>query len=77
MASVELVAVAVGFYGGVRIKVGERFTFTGDNVPKWASPPADAAKAIAEQKQAVLGDTKPTAARKVAAKRAMGEAVSQ
>lgn len=72
----KLTAIKEGFYGNRRIRVGDSFEFTGEKLPKWAKPHADAIKAIAEAKAkeaASGGDTKPKDAQ-LAAKAKRGDA---
>lgn len=51
----ECVAVQMGFYKNSRVRPGQRFTFTGTRVPRWAAKvgdplPAPAAKLSADLK---------------------------
>ena len=68
----KLTALAIGFYQGNRIKVGQSFEFEGDTLPKWAAPAGDVVTRVTGKP--VRGDTKPPAAAKAAAKKAANAA---
>lgn len=70
----KLVATRMGFYNGARIRVGESFEFSGEKLPKWAKPEAEARAVIAaEEAKSLVVDTKPLAAQQAARKRASAD----
>lgn len=68
----KLTALAIGFYQGSRIKVGQTFEFEGDKPPKWAAPAGQVTLRVTGKP--VRGDIKPPAAAKAAAKKAANAA---
>jgi len=67
----ELIAKSVGFYKNARVRVGQKFDFTGDpdKLPKWAVlPEADTAAAP----MPLNGDTKPVNAQKASRAKSSG-----
>lgn len=69
----KLTALAIGFYKGNRIKVGQSFEFDGNKPPKWAAPAEDVTLRVTGR-PVIRGDVKPPAAAKAAAKKAANAA---
>lgn len=64
----KLIALAIGFYKGNRVKVGQAFEFDGEKPPKWAAREGEVT--VRATGKPVRGDTKPVAAAKAAASKA-------
>lgn len=55
----QLIALRTAFYGGSRVRQGQRFTFHGDKIPSWAAPVGDVEVRATGTPVRKVADTKP------------------